>query len=65
MAVIGLDRMLLETDSPYLAPVPMRGKRNESACLPYIRDKVASLLAVEPGEVERATDANSRKVFGL
>lgn len=65
VAGIGLDRMLLETDSPYLAPVPMRGRRNESAYLPYIRDKVASLLAVEPGEVERATDANSRKVFDL
>ncbi len=65
VAAIGLDRILLETDSPYLAPVPMRGKRNESACLPYIRDKVASLLGADPAGVERATDANARNVFGL
>ncbi len=61
--LIGLDRLLLETDSPYLAPVPHRGKRNESSCLPLIRDAVAQALGVGPREVEEATDAGAALVF--
>lgn len=64
VSAIGIDRLLLETDSPYLAPVPKRGRRNESAFLSFIRDKVAQLLSITPAEVERATDANVAKVFG-
>lgn len=60
---IGLDRILLETDSPYLAPVPKRGRRNESAFLPYICDKVAELLSVAPDVVAQATDRNAEAVF--
>lgn len=63
VGVIGLDRLLVETDSPYLAPVPKRGKRNESAFLPYILHKVAELCGVPPVEAERVTDANAAKLF--
>ncbi len=62
---IGLDRILLETDSPWLAPVPHRGKRNESAYLKYVRDCVASVLGETPEHVERITDMNAEKVFGF
>lgn len=62
---IGLDRIVLETDSPYLAPVPHRGTRNESAFLPAIRDKVAEVLGVLPEEVERITDINAKNIFRL
>ena len=62
---IGLDRILLETDSPYLAPVPHRGKRNESSYLPAICTKIADSLGVAPEEVERKTTENARLTFGL
>lgn len=62
---ITLDRILLETDSPYLAPVPLRGKRNESSYLPAICAKVAEALGVASEEVERATTRNAIEVFSL
>lgn len=62
---IGINRILLETDSPYLAPVPHRGKRNESAYLPAVCFKVGEVLGLSPGEVESITDANAKKVFNL
>lgn len=62
---IGLDRILLETDSPYLTPVPHRGKRNESAYLCHVRDKVAETMGATPEEVETVTDHNAEVVFGL
>ncbi|MDE7114879.1 MAG: TatD family hydrolase [Muribaculaceae bacterium] len=61
---IGIDRMVLETDAPYLAPVPHRGTRNESAYIPLIRDCVAATLGMPADEVERITDANASKIFG-
>lgn len=62
---IGPDRIMLETDSPYLAPVPMRGKRNESAYLTYVLRKVSELLELEPETVEKATDRNATSFFNL
>lgn len=62
---IGLDRIILETDSPYLAPVPHRGKRNESAYLPAISACIAGVLGVTPEAVDIVTTANARKVFRL
>lgn len=59
------DRYMLETDGPYMAPVPRRGRRNEPAFLPHIRDEVARLRDETPSEVERATTANARRFFGL
>ena len=60
---IGLDRILLETDSPYLSPVPWRGQRNESAHIPAIRDMVARLLGTDPSTVAETTDRNARLLF--
>ncbi len=62
---IGLNRLLLETDSPYLAPVPHRGKRNESAFVPFVCQTVARIMGIDTAEVERATDANACRLFGL
>ncbi len=62
---IGLDRILLETDSPYLAPVPNRGKRNESAYLPAIARCIASVLGVGEEDIEKTTDENARQFLGL
>ncbi len=65
LPVVGLERLLLETDSPYLAPVPNRGKRNESANIPYICHFIAGHLGVEPDEVSQATDRNAISLFSL
>lgn len=62
---IGAERLLLETDSPYLAPVPRRGRRNESAYLPYIAAFVADTLGTTAGQAAAATTANARRLFGI
>lgn len=65
LPVIGLDRLLLETDAPYLTPVPHRGKRNESAYIPHICHFVANCLGVPPEAVSAATDRNAQQLFNL
>lgn len=65
LPVIGLDRILLETDSPYLAPVPNRGKRNESANIPLINAFIANVLGVSPEEVSDVTDRNAQHLFNI
>lgn len=60
-----LDRLVLETDGPYLTPVPFRGKRNEPSYLPYIGEKVAALKNVEIETVASQTSDNARKLFRL
>lgn len=62
---IGLDRILLETDSPYLAPVPNRGKRNESAYIPLIAGAVSDALQVELNNLAAITTHNAEQLFGL
>ena len=62
---VNMDRIVLETDAPYLAPVPFRGKRNESSYLKYIADKLAAVKNVSTEEVEKITDANAKKIFRL
>ena len=61
--MLPLERMLLETDCPYLAPVPYRGKRNSSLNLPYVAQAVAELKGVEAEEVIRITNKNARKLY--
>lgn len=61
---IGIDRLLLETDSPYLAPVPMRGRRNESAFLIHIASYVADCLDVTVETVSEITTRNYKNLFG-
>lgn len=65
LKVLPLDRLVLETDSPYLAPVPFRGKRNESSYVKRVAVKLAELYGVEIGEVEWQTTANALKVFKI
>lgn len=60
-----LSRILLETDSPYLAPVPHRGKRNESAFIPIIAKNLASIYGVELSVVARNTSENAKQLFKL
>lgn len=62
---IPLERIVLETDAPYLTPAPFRGKRNESSYIPLIAGKVAELKGVTVGEVAAATTANAKKLFGI
>ena len=58
-----LNRILLETDCPYLAPVPYRGKRNTSAYLPYIVSEIAAIKGISPDEVTEKTTGNALKLF--
>lgn len=63
-AAVPLDRIVLETDSPYMAPVPMRGKRNESAFVVHVLQKLAECYQVSVEEVERRTNETVNRVFG-
>ncbi len=56
--------IVLETDAPYLAPVPFRGKRNESSYLPAVAQKLAEIKNIPVDEVDRLTTANAKKIFG-
>ena len=60
-----LDKILLETDAPFLTPVPFRGKQNQPAYVAYVRDRVAELKGIDPSEVETVTDRTCQKLFGL
>jgi len=60
-----LRQIVLETDAPYLAPAPYRGKRNESSFLSLVCKKVAEIYGVDEEEVARITTANSKEVFGI
>ena len=62
---IPMEKILLETDAPYLAPVPHRGQRNESALLPLVAAKVADIKGLGIGEVETITTRNAEKLFGI
>ncbi len=62
---IPLERILLETDSPYLTPVPFRGKRNESSYVPFIAAKLAELQEAEVEQVAHTTTENAHKLFGI
>jgi TatD DNase family protein len=65
IAQIDLEHMVLETDAPYLTPVPYRGKRNESSYLKYIVEKLALIKNIPAEEVAAVTTANAQKIFGL
>ncbi|MCO6174959.1 TatD family hydrolase [Flavobacterium sp. NRK F10] len=62
---IDLKNIVLETDAPYLAPVPYRGKRNESSYIPLIAEKLAHIYTVSPQEVAEVTTQNAKAVFGI
>jgi TatD DNase family protein len=60
---IPMERILLETDCPYMAPEPHRGTRNDSRNIPYVIDKIAALKGLTPQEVERVTEENAYRLF--
>ena len=62
-SVVPLDRIVLETDAPYMAPVPMRGQRNESAFTAHVLQKLAEAYGVSPQEVAERTTDNATRVF--
>ena len=62
---VPLESLLLETDSPYLAPIPQRGQRNEPAFIPHIAAALAQLKGVPVEEVARVTTANAQRLFKL
>ena len=62
---VPLEKILLETDCPYLAPEPFRGKRNDPSFVPYIAENVAKIKGVSVEEVGRVTSENARRLFGI
>ena len=62
---INLEHVVLETDAPYLTPVPFRGKPNESSYLKYIAEKVADIKRISLAEVDEITTHNAKKIFGV
>ena len=65
LAVTPLERILVETDSPYMAPEPCRGKRNDSSLLVYVLEKIAALKGVSAEEMTRITQENGCRLFGI
>ena len=63
IADVPMDRIILETDCPFLAPMPMRGRRNEPAYLVHVAEALASLKGLAVDEVKRVTEANARRLF--
>ncbi|MBK7215429.1 MAG: TatD family hydrolase [Bacteroidales bacterium] len=62
---VGLEHLILETDAPYLAPVPYRGQRNEPSYIPIIASKIAEITATPLTEVAAITTRNARSLFGI
>lgn len=62
---VDVKKLVLETDSPYLAPVPKRGKRNESSYMVYVAQKIADVYGIPVAEVAEITTANARNLFGI
>ena len=60
-----VERIVLETDCPYLSPVPNRGKRNSSLNLPYVADMIAGLKGMTPEEVIAVTNQNAKRMYRL
>jgi TatD DNase family protein len=60
---MSLEDIVLETDAPYLSPVPYRGKRNESSYLKFVAEKLAIVKNVSVEEVAKVTSANAEKIF--
>jgi TatD DNase family protein len=63
--MLPLDRLLLETDCPYMAPVPMRGKRNYSAYIQYVAEKIGEIKGIDPQTVTDQATENTKTLFGI
>ena len=62
---IGLDKIILETDSPYLSPEPFRGKQNEPKNVYYVAEEIARIKGLKMEEISAKTEANIKRVFGI
>ena len=65
MEILPLDSLLLETDCPYMAPVPMRGKRNNSSYIPYVAEKIGEIKGINPQEIINIATENTKKLFNI
>ena len=65
IAAVPLERLMIETDAPYLTPVPFRGKRNDSSYVHLVAEKIAELKSLTPEQVEEATWENGKRFFGI
>ena len=65
IAAVPLERMMVETDAPYLTPVPFRGKRNDSGYVHLVAEKIAQLKGLPAEQVERQTWENGVRLFGI
>lgn len=65
LPTIPLSRIVLETDSPYMAPVPMRGQRNESSFVIYVLKKMAECYGLSEEDIAKATNKNVERIFGI
>jgi TatD DNase family protein len=65
VAELPIERLLLETDSPYLTPVPHRGKRNESAYVEYVCRKIADIHGLSFEQIDGITTASAKQLFGI
>ena len=62
---IPMDKIVIETDCPYMTPEPNRGKRNDSFYLPYVVNKVAELKGLMPAQVIHITTNNAKNIYGI
>lgn len=65
ISMVPLDKILIETDSPYLSPEPLRGRRNDSRNVKYVAEKVASVKGLQVEEIEKITYENAKKIFKI
>ena len=65
LALCPLERILIETDCPYLAPTPYRGKRNSSLFLPYVIEEIAKIKGIDPKTVEETTWENAMRMYQI
>ena len=64
-SAVPLDRIVIETDAPYMAPVPMRGKRNESAYVRHVLERMAECYGISVEDMAEATNNNVKRIFGI
>jgi TatD DNase family protein len=65
LEVVPLERILLETDAPYMAPTPHRGERNESRLMIHVAEQLADIFGCSPEDIIRQTTANAKQLFSI
>jgi TatD DNase family protein len=63
LPTVGLEHLVLETDCPYLAPVPYRGKRNEPSYMPLVAHRMSEIMKIPVEQIQATTTANALKLF--